>query len=82
MKDESFVANNQQFPLWKKAILWENGLGGSGGLKRIFFPKCTNFKQKNQKKSVSICSIRPIRSPIVSLSQSRNYLLIRESFLF
>jgi hypothetical protein len=29
--------------------------------------KCADFKPKNQKKSVSICPIRPIRSPIVSL---------------
>jgi hypothetical protein len=28
---------NQQFPLWKMEILWENGLGGSGGFKRISF---------------------------------------------
>jgi hypothetical protein len=27
----------QQFPLWKMPIQWENGLGGFGGLKRIFF---------------------------------------------
>jgi hypothetical protein len=29
--------DEQQFPLWKMEILWENGLGGSGGFKRIFF---------------------------------------------
>jgi hypothetical protein len=32
----------------------------------FFWYQCTNFKQKNQKKSVSIRPIRPIRSPIVS----------------
>jgi hypothetical protein len=34
----------------KGVIQWENGLGGSGGFKRIFFePKCLNFKQKIKK---------------------------------
>jgi hypothetical protein len=28
--------------------------------------KCWHFKQKNEKKSVEICPIRPIRFPIVS----------------
>jgi hypothetical protein len=26
----------QQFPFWKVAIRWKNGLGGSGGYERIF----------------------------------------------
>jgi hypothetical protein len=30
------IIHHQQFPLWKKAIQWENGLGGSGGSERIF----------------------------------------------
>jgi hypothetical protein len=41
-------------------IQWENGLGGFGRLKQIFF----DF---DKKKSVLICRIRPIRFPIVSL---------------
>jgi hypothetical protein len=47
-------------------IRWENGLGGSGRYERILGLKCTDFKQKKSKKSVRICPIRPIRSPIVS----------------
>jgi hypothetical protein len=38
-----------------------------GRIRTDFFGyQCTDFKQKNQKKSVSIRPIRPIRSPIVS----------------
>jgi hypothetical protein len=28
--------DEQQFPLWKVEMQWENGLGGSGRYKRIF----------------------------------------------
>jgi hypothetical protein len=57
---------NQQFPLWKKAIQWENGLGGSGGSERIFFDFLLKIRAFRFQKSVSIRPIRPIRSPIVS----------------
>jgi hypothetical protein len=50
----------------KVVIQWENGLGGSGRLKRIFLALFSKFEQKKQEKSVSIRPIRPIRSPIVS----------------
>jgi hypothetical protein len=46
-------------------IRWENGLGGSGGLIRIFF-FATMHEFQSKKKSVGIRPIRPIRSPIVS----------------
>ena len=36
-------------------------------IKTDFLLECTDFKQKNQKKSVSIRRIRPIRSSIVSV---------------
>jgi hypothetical protein len=63
-------------------IQWENGLSGSGGYERIFWGlKCTNFKQKNQKKSVLICQIRPIRSPIVSPFSKAEIAIFVQQFL-
>jgi hypothetical protein len=32
-----YVGDIQQFPTWEMPIQWENGLGGLGGYKRIFF---------------------------------------------
>jgi hypothetical protein len=53
-------------PLEKGDTMGER-IGRIGRIETDFFGfKCTNFKQKNQKKSVSIRPIRPIRSPIVS----------------
>jgi hypothetical protein len=49
---------------WKKAILWENGLGG---LSRVFFDFLLKIQAFKSKKSVPIRQIRPIRFPIVSL---------------
>jgi hypothetical protein len=46
-------------------IRWENGWGGLGRYERIFLVKVHGFQEK---KSVRICPIRPIRSPIVSQS--------------
>jgi hypothetical protein len=48
-------------------IRWENGLGGLGGYERIFFYFLLKIHALGSKKSVRICPIRPIRSPIVSL---------------
>jgi hypothetical protein len=48
----------------KSVIRWKNGLGGSGGLKRIFSGVRVLEIRKKIKKSVSIRPIRPIRSPI------------------
>jgi hypothetical protein len=42
---------NQQFPLWKKAVQWENGLGGLGRLKRIFFYPNARISSKKIKKN-------------------------------
>jgi hypothetical protein len=58
-------------------IQWENGWGGSGGSERILGGVCLE-SVKNQKKSVQIRPIRPIRSPIVSqpfLSCTKKYSL-------
>jgi hypothetical protein len=52
---------------WKKAILWENGLGGLGRFERIFFDFLLKIQAFKSKKSVPIRQIRPIRFPIVSL---------------
>jgi hypothetical protein len=49
-----------------RVIQWENGLGGSGGLKRILGSSNAAFQAKKSKKSVRIRPIRSIRSPIVS----------------
>jgi hypothetical protein len=57
------MMNFQQFPLWKKAIQWKNGLGGLGRLKRIFLIFLLEIRALGFQKSVSI---RPIRSSIVS----------------
>jgi hypothetical protein len=62
------ILNNfSQYMTKKGVIQWENGLGGSGGCKRIFLDFfCSDFENKAPKKSVGIRPIRPIRSPIVS----------------
>jgi hypothetical protein len=56
----------KEFPLWKMEIQWENGLSGFGRSERIFFVKRHEFQARKSKKSVRICQIRSIRSPIVS----------------
>jgi hypothetical protein len=53
--------------VWESGDTMEERIGRIGRIRTDFFgSKCTDFKQKNQKKSVHICPIRPIRSPIVS----------------
>jgi hypothetical protein len=47
-------------------IQWENGWGGSGGLKQIFFDFSRIPNTRTNEKSVRIRPIRLIRSPIVS----------------
>jgi hypothetical protein len=42
---------DQQFLLWKKAIQWENGLGGLGGYERIFFYLNVRILSKKIKKN-------------------------------
>jgi hypothetical protein len=40
---------NQQFPLWKVEIQWENGWGGSGGYEQIFGGRMFRIREKSKK---------------------------------
>jgi peptide/nickel transport system permease protein len=61
-----FIKNASNFCFGKKRYNGRTDWADWADTNGFFLPKCANFEQKNQKKSVLICPIRSIRSPIVS----------------